>query len=648
MATSFETLAPASKAGASLNAAWAGCIVAALDAAGVRRAVLCPGGRASAMCLALENHARIAAEMVSCDERSGAFVALGLAKASGEPVAIVTTSGSAIANALPALMEADASDIALVVLTCDRPRALRGASFGQMADHCGATRAFVRAQADLDDPRDAPDAVEAMREQVARVLAAMLGAGGDEAASPRIDALPSPCRRTRGPVHLNVPLAGVYDATEVQGVSPDALATAARAWSSACFEPHRNRGEASSPGPREIEERVKRFIARVRARDGACPSSSGGLAGLIVVGAEPAVPHEAVLALACITGFPVVADAASGLRARHGALSPEAAVRGEAGALIVNAFDVFSGTRLADARPDLVIRFGMAPVLPALHAWFESHGNAPTLRIAPFPIAHDYLHPGLDPRDVLVAPSPATLEALARALASAVHGRERGGPAVAWGWRDRWASVAAYSARERRACVRSLAWGEVAAVHRVLNAPGFAFVHAGNSMAVRHADIGYDVRDKAQDFYTNRGVSGIDGTLATFLGSVLARRDPGLLVLGDQAFVHDLCALASAQRVSTPACVCVVDNGGGAIFDFLPVAQAPGFRRAIRNPYTLNFAAIAQGFGLAHRRVDDFAALDAALSDARAHAGVMLIELAVDAHSCATQMQQLARTVGDA
>jgi 2-succinyl-6-hydroxy-2,4-cyclohexadiene-1-carboxylate synthase len=139
-----ELLAEAGVAsGESLNAVWVEFIVEMLSTAGVRHAVLCPGGRASVMCLALDAHPRIAVEMVCTDERSGAFVALGIAKASGEPVAIVTTSGSAVANVLPALTEADASDVPLVVLTCDRPRALRGSGFGQMADHLGATRAFV-------------------------------------------------------------------------------------------------------------------------------------------------------------------------------------------------------------------------------------------------------------------------------------------------------------------------------------------------------------------------------------------------------------------------------------------------------------------------------------------------------------------------
>ena len=648
----MATLLAEDTAAVSLNAVWVECIVGMLVAAGVRHAVLCPGGRASAMCLALDAHPRIAVEMVSTDERSGAFVALGLAKASGTPVAIVMTSGSAIANALPALLEADASDVPLVAISCDRPRALRGASFGQMADHLGATQAFVRAQADLDDPHDSVEAVTAMCARVEAALAAMLGMlrpdGPESLALPGIDELPSPRRATRGPVHLNVPLAGVYDALETHAVSVDTMLATRQSFSLPVALP-----DVTPPDARDVVGDVAhRVLNRVQdARDSAHGPRHAGIDGLIVVGAEPAVPLQAIFAFAQCTGFPVIADVASGLRSGGDVLSPEAALPGEAGALIVSAFDALSAGRLAHAHPELVIRFGLAPVLPTLHTWFEAHGDAPTIRVAAHRIAYDYLHRGLVPRDVLVAPGADALGLLADALCDFNHRDADADPArhaVNAGWRERWASVAAQAARERRARVAALGWGEVVAVHRVLAAPGFAFLHIGNSMPMRHADIGYALRADAQTVYASRGVSGIDGTLSTFVGEALARRDAGLLVLGDQAFVHDLSALAAAQRVATPACVCVVDNGGGAIFDFLPAARETGFKRAIRNPYAIDLAALAQGFGLAHRRAESRETLDAALEFARNHAGVTIVEIAVPARSGIAQIAQLARGAGSA
>ncbi|WP_186308374.1 2-succinyl-5-enolpyruvyl-6-hydroxy-3-cyclohexene-1-carboxylic-acid synthase [Paraburkholderia sp. BCC1885] len=627
-------------AASSLNAVWVECIAGALSAAGVRHAVLCPGGRASAMCIAFDAHAQISVELVSTDERSGAFAALGMAKATGTPVAIVTTSGSAVANVLPALIEADACDIPLLVLTCDRPRSLRGAGFGQMADHLGATRAFVRAQADLQDPFDSTAAFEAAHEALNNALAAMRGECSEDAIyASRIDEHPSPMRAAPGPVHVNVPLAGVYDATETHPVSGDTV-LAAR-------ELRRVVTPMAAAARRESEATptamVKRVVARVRSRR----SIDAGLDGLIVIGPEPGVSRQAIFAFAAATGFPVLADAGSGLRAGPAALEPAQAARGAPGALIINAFDVLGGgARMADARPDLIVRFGLAPVLPLLHTYLEALADVPAIKVAPHHVAHDYLHQALDPRDVLVAPSALELDEMAHALKAAVSAQNAPREAVSFAWRDRWASVASYGARERRACVTRLGWGEVAAAHQIFAATGFGFVHIGNSMSMRHADIGYDVRSEAQDVYVNRGVSGIDGTLSTFIGEALMRRDAGLLVLGDQAWIHDLSALASAQRVTTPACVCVIDNGGGAIFDFLPIAQEPSYVRTIRNPYRIEVGALAQGFGLTHRRVESREALKAALEAARVHAGVTIVEIAVDAFSGAQQMQWLTQALG--
>ncbi|SOE96830.1 2-succinyl-5-enolpyruvyl-6-hydroxy-3-cyclohexene-1-carboxylate synthase [Burkholderia sp. D7] len=642
----------APQAAVSLNGVWVEWLLDAFFAAGVRHVVLCPGGRASAMCIALAADPRFEVVMVCTDERSGGFVALGAAKASASPVAVVTTSGSAVANLSPALTEADACDIRLVVVSCDRPRRLRGAGFGQMANHLGATAGLVRAQADLDDPVDTPEAVERARYAVNSTLRAMHGPHISwtkaVAASPGA-ALghPSPTRAAPGPVHLNVPFAGVYDALETQPVSlrtVEAARAAARPLEA---------GELPLPGAdNDVTAIAARAVGRARARS---PNNSAQtLNGLIVAGAEPGASIEAILAFAASTGFPVLADIGSGLRARPAAVSPDAAAAGEAGALIVNPFDVLGGPgRLATIRPDLIVRFGLAPVLPALHTYLETHGDVAAIKITPSAFdttgfTADYLHPALEARDILIAPGAAHLADLSRALSRAARNDASLAPLASFAWRDRWASAASFGARQRRACVDQLTWGEVSATHACFAAPGYGFVHIGNSMSIRHADMGYDVRAIQQDVFVSRGVSGIDGTLSTFLGEAAVRPDVGLLLLGDQSLVHDLSALASAQRLEKAACICVLDNHGGAIFDYLPIARVEGYVKSIRNPYQLELGELARAFGLKHRRVDSVAALRETLGAAPAHAGVTIVELAVDAYSGATQLNTLARALGRA
>lgn len=629
---------------ASLNGIWVEWLLNALFEAGVRHVVLCPGGRASAMCVALEADPRFIVVMVCTDERSGGFVALGAAKASASPVAVVTTSGSAVANLAPALTEADACDIPLVVVSCDRPRRLRGAGFGQMADHLGATAGFVRAQADLDDPTDMPDAVQRARTKVDATLCALHGprvAGvAALAAAPGVaPAHSSPLRDAPGPVHLNVPFAGVYDALETQPVS---CATIEAARASPSVPPH-----AETCGEKRAAVDIHALAVRaIRSLNGATVN------GLIVAGADPGAPRDAILAFASATGFPVLADIGSGLRAGPESLSPEAVAAGAAGALILNPFDVLGGPgRLATVKPDLIVRFGLAPVLPALHGYLEAHGDVPAIKVIPsaFDTAGfraDYLHPSLEAQDILIAPGHARLMQLSEALAVALRDDATQRPLVSFAWRDRWASAATYGARQRRACVEQLPWGEVSATHACFSASGYGFIHLGNSMSIRHADIGYDVCAEPQDVFVNRGVSGIDGTLSSFLGEAAMRSDTGLLLLGDQSLVHDLSALASAQRLGKSACVCIIDNHGGAIFDFLPIARESGYQKAIRNPYELDIAHLADAFGLKHARVESVAVLQEALGAAREHEGVTIVEVAVDAYSGATQLNILAHALG--
>ena len=635
----IEGIRMASKAGVtstenspSLNGIWAECVIRALLTHGVRDVVLCPGGRASALSLAMERDPRVNVALVSTDERSGAFAALGMAKARGTPVAVVTTSGSAVANLLPALVEADASAIALVVVSCDRPRHLRGMGFGQMADHLGATAVATRAQADLDDPLDTPAAIERARLQLDAALRQLKGSG---VPAPHVDGHPPARRATRGPVHLNVPFAGVYDALETLPVSAATIAAARALWDDA----DDLRGATRTAGPAWGDadaQRITTRIAALRARrflmGGVEPIS--GVNGLIVVGAEPGAPRDAILAFAARTGYPVLADVCSGLRA-HSAANTS---RERAGALLMNPFDAL-GSRIADAHPELIIRFGLAPVQPMLQGFLRTHAEVPAVKIGARADARDYLHPVLDTRDMLFDVDAAKLRALGDLLCAHAGAADHK-------WRERWANSAARGISARRACVAALPWGEVSAAHRALKADGFAFIHIGNSMSVRHADIGYEVCTTPQDVYVNRGVSGIDGTLSTFIGEALARREPGLLLVGDQTLLHDLAALAAAQRVDTPACVCVLNNGGGAIFDYLPLAAEPEYGRAIRNPHHFDSAALAQAFGLGYRYAGSRETLDDALAAARSRCGVTLVEIDVLPLSGIAQMTALAKTMG--
>ena len=609
------------KHAANVNDVWIAIVLDALAAAGARRAALCPGGRSATMVLALRDDARFVAPLVCNDERSGAYAALGMIRASGEPAVLVTTSGSAVANAVPALTEAHECNLPLLIVSCDRPRTLRNSGFGQMIDQVGACRPFVRASVDLPDPDADPSALAALADTLARALAACDG--------------PHP-----GPVHINLPLTGYFDPSEALPLPPvpaaaprrepgpharhhvdDAERNASGARPGAGHATHEASGAEHDTGDAQHEASGAELDAghagrgaddpdAVRARLGVRP----GMRALVVAGPNVDVPHDVVSAFVAAARVPVLADTASELR-------------GSGLATVLNGYDALTLDVGERPPPELVIRFGLAPVMPAVQQYLLAH-PCPTLKIARVRHARDYLHPRFES---LVAPSRATLLALARAL-------DGGDPA----WRATWQQAAQRAARRRTDVLDRLDWGELPALRELFAQDGFAFVHLGNSMPVRHADMFYDTRANRQSVYANRGVSGIDGTLGTFVGEAHARGDAGLLVLGDLSFLHDLPALALAQRLTTSACICVINNGGGAIFDFLPLARRGRHDAILRNAHAFDATRIAAGFGLAGFVTDSIASLRAALAAARAHPGASVVEVRVPPGSALAGMHAIA------
>jgi 2-succinyl-5-enolpyruvyl-6-hydroxy-3-cyclohexene-1-carboxylate synthase len=192
------------------STALARAILAELVHQGVRELVLAPGSRSAPLAFAALRLAEAGAIRlhVRIDERSAGFLALGLAKVSGAPVAVVCTSGTAVANLAPAVVEASYSAVPLVLLTADRPVESRGVGAPQTIDQVQFFGGAVRFFADLagprrSDPSDPGAAQRAARASVGMAIAAALGAGGSGPGTVR-SAEPGPAHP--GPVHLNVGL----------------------------------------------------------------------------------------------------------------------------------------------------------------------------------------------------------------------------------------------------------------------------------------------------------------------------------------------------------------------------------------------------------------------------------------------------------
>lgn len=545
-----------------------------LRRSGVAHACVCPGNRSGplAFALAAESGLKVWSHV---DERSAGFFALGLAKAARAPVALLCTTGTAAANFLPAVIEANHARVPLVVLTADRPADLRDTGANQAIDQVGLYGRQVRWAVDLPAPRADDRALRHLRSVACR---AVMHARGPPA----------------GPVHLNLAFAKPLEPTPAGDVPGD-------------FEARHPRALHGRPGGAP-------WVAVQVAPRAPSPADVAGLAramegrrGVVVLGPQDDPRRaEAAARLAHALGYPLLADPLGGAR-----FGPPAA-------LALGAYDAFlHGPEVRRAlAPEVVVRLGAAPTSDALLQWLEASAERVVL-LDDDPGWRDPLHL---PGERLLADPVQACEALAGAVRPAP-------PA----WLAAWRACEA-AAREALASALRDAWFEGRAVRHVLDAaPAGATVVVSNSLPVRDLDRFGAPSPKALRVLGNRGASGIDGVTSTALGAAAAGPGPVLLLTGDLAFYHDLPGLLALKRLGLAATIVVLHNDGGRIFDGLPAARFdPPFTDLFVTPHGLDFEPAARMFGAAFQRAGDAGGFEDALGRALKAGGPQVLEARVE------------------
>jgi 2-succinyl-5-enolpyruvyl-6-hydroxy-3-cyclohexene-1-carboxylate synthase len=516
---------------------------------------------------------------VHLDERAGAFFALGMAKVSRRPVAILVTSGTAAMELAPAMVEARYGRTPLLALTADRPPELRDRGAAQAIDQDHLFGRFAKWYAELPVPGEGGDSQAHVRDVIGRAVAMATAAPA-------------------GPVHLNVP----FREPLIPVVEPT-LADAPRSRSTM--------SAGNPPVPSTTEggdaHTVTLTGGRTLAED-ALVSLTDRLAaarhGVIVCGPLDMPGFaEAVTGLAAASGFPILAEALSNVRFgghdRSHVVSRADAILREAG---------FAGAH----RPDLVLRFGGTPTSKTLLEWMAA-GRAPQI------VVDDggWSDATLLPLTVVQAEPVGLAWTLAERLAGAAERPAAAGPAGAAGPDRAW--LGSWQAADSRARESTFAWldslaepfeGQVfAAIGSTL--PDGAIVLAGNSMPVRDMEAFLGTGPGRLRCLGNRGASGIDGLLSTALGAAAVADGPVVAVVGDVSFIHDLNALVAAARLGIEATIVLVNNDGGGIFSFLPQATAdrPGsglpehYEELFGTPHGVAFGPLVEALGARHRPV---------------------------------------------
>lgn len=499
---------------------------------GVTDAFVAPGSRSTPLALALVADDRLDVHVFH-DERAASFAALGHGLATGVPAVVLCTSGTAGAHFHAAVLEADLSSVPLLVCTADRPPELWDIGAPQTIDQ---TRLFGQAVRFFAEP-GVPDAAtsRSWRSVASRAFAEAVG----WAARP-------------GPVHLNLsfrdPLVG--EPGSLPPGRPDG-----RPWHRA---PRIEHGDDADGWPDLVND-------------------GRAVGGVIIAGAGTPDPVS-VMELAARLGWPVLADHRSHCRD---------------GAHAIAHFD--SLLRIpgfaAEARPEVVVRFGEALASKVLGQWLStSDAEVITVvdrgrwtdpeRVAGTVLADRYAAAGL------LASLPADLDP--------APDLER------WRCADSTAALAIAELLARSA-PDGAADSEIAVVRAVVGTtPADGALVLASSMPVRDAEW-YGPPRTDLDVFANRGANGIDGTVATAIGVALTGKAT-TVVVGDVAFLHDSSALIGLADRGIDLRIVVVDNDGGGIFSFLPQAElldAPIYEQLFGTPHGTDLAALAAAHGLA-------------------------------------------------
>jgi 2-succinyl-5-enolpyruvyl-6-hydroxy-3-cyclohexene-1-carboxylate synthase len=537
---------------------------------GLREVVIAPGSRSTPLAMAffdLERQGRVRLH-VRIDERSASFTALGLAKASRRPAAVLCTSGTAAANFHPAVIEADESGVPLLALTADRPPELRSAGANQAIDQIklfgGAVRWFC--EAGVPEPR--PGAAAYWRSLACQAWAQATGSAGG---------LP-------GPVHLNLALR--------DPLTPELPGAAEQGW------------------PESLDGRPDgspwtRFHGPGGYGGAGSPPVTGGVAppgeiqlpwterGVVVCG-DGDYDAAALVQLAEQAGWPVLAEPSSGARRGPNALP---------------AYQYLLATPefVAGHRPDVLVSAGRPGLSRAQGAFLGGPAG----------------------RHVVIGQGPGRWADPQRAATDVAAGLRLSGLPGATAWLREWRRA---DDAARRAVDAVLDQGESVTEPRlardlVLGVPEDTLLWTGSSMPVRDIDF-HGVPRADLRIMASRGASGIDGTVSAAIGAALAHGGPAFALVGDLAFLHDAAGLALGPDEPRPdLCLIVVNNDGGGIFSTLEQAAFTGsFERLFGTPHRVGLDQLTAAFGLPYQRLEQPEDLDKALPGT----GLRIVEAQTD------------------
>lgn len=525
------------------NLLFASVLTETLKRLGLTTAIICPGSRSTPLAIAFARQEGIEAIPV-LDERSAAFFALGIARKSKLPVALVCTSGTAGANFYPAIIEAKESRVPLLVLTCDRPPELRDCHSGQTIDQLKLFGTYPNWQTELALPAADMPMLAYLRQTI-------------------IHAWESAIYPVAGVVHLNIPfrdpLAPLPDGNDLNlPLTTDFFAG--------------------------ISDRLivsTNIAATFPQQWQSCDR------GIIIAGvAQPQVARDycaAISHLSKLLKFPVLAEGLSPVR-NYAALNP----------YLISTYDlIFRNRQLAQQlNPEVVIQVGELPTSKELRNWLYST-QSPRWVIDPS-------NHNLDPLHGITTHLKISVEQLANLYSY----QPKAYTSYLQLWCDWEAKVRAEVDKAMLGIEPIFECKAAWLISKLL--PQNTPIFIANSMSVRDVEFFWQPNNSNVQPFFNRGANGIDGTLSTALG-IAHHQQSSVMLTGDLALLHDTNGFLLNNKFIGHLTIILINNNGGGIFEMLPISKfEPPFEYFFATPQDIDFARLCATYNVEHELISNW------------------------------------------
>lgn len=567
------------KSSINRNIFWCTVFTNRLAELGVKYVCISPGSRSTPLTYTFSTNKNFTTFPI-VDERSSAFFALGLAKRSKSPVAIVTTSGTAVAELYPAIIEAYYQRIPLIICTADRPRKLRGSGANQTINQHNIYKNHIRMFADIGLPD---------LNNINKVIHLAE------------DAVRTSFFNDRGPVHLNFQFEKPFEPNS----TTDSIDT--KLLENVCSNTSFELRETSSKKV-NFRKLADKFTYK---------------RGLILIGYYNygnGFPRQ-VVRFSEKYGFPIYADGSSSIR--FGKHRKDNIIENLTAIVRSNSF-------LESYDPELIIQFGSAPTANVLLEFFKN-SKADKILCNEFGDLND---PSLTSK-VLVKMNPENFcESICNFDKQTKHSLE---------WLDDWRAMNMIANIHKNELVENsefcfegrLPYEIISSLQEKSN------LFISNSLPIRDFDFFSTTDQKRLSIYTNRGASGIDGITSTALGIAKVSKEPTYLITGDLAFFHDLNGLYNSIKFNIPLTIILVNNNGGGIFESLPISEySEVMKENFLTPLRINFSKYVDAYGGKYRRIKNWNQLRKELKLSTGSKKLTVLEVKTDAKKSKLQRQK--------